>query len=473
MSNSIPPFEAQRPDAVLSAPDAVLTVSQLNRLARQLLEDCFPLTWVEGEISNLSRPSSGHWYFTLKDTNAQIRCAMFRNRNFRLRFQPGDGVKVLVKGTISLYEARGEYQLIAEDMQPAGAGLLAAQFELLKQKLQIEGLFDPARKRKLPEHIAHIAVITSSTGAAIRDILTVLQRRSPQTRVTVIPVPVQGEQAPNAIVQALATANRLHTAGKQRFDAILLSRGGGSLEDLWAFNDEAVARAIFASDLPVVSAVGHEVDFTIADFVADARAPTPSTAAELLSRDHKQQLQQLLGWQQRLTNAWQRQLAQKRQQLEWQQRRLQHPAQRLRQWSLRLDELEIRLSNAQRHQQRDRLQQLQLLRARLQSRHPQQQLAAASSQLQFLRKRLHANIQQLLQRNTQQLAATSQLLHTVSPLNTLQRGYAIVSDSNDHVLRDADTVTIGDNVHARLAHGELLCKVESIITDQSILTESQ
>jgi exodeoxyribonuclease VII large subunit len=460
MSNTIQPFEPQRPDAVLS-------VSQLNRLARQLLEDCFPSAWVEGEISNLSKPSSGHWYFTLKDANAQIRCAMFRNRNFRLRFQPNDGAKVLVKGAISLYEARGEYQLIAEDMLPAGEGLLAAQFELLKQKLHLEGLFDAARKKKLPEHVAHVAVITSPTGAAIRDILTVLQRRSPQTRITVIPVPVQGEQAPRAIVQAIATANRLHAANKHSFDAILLGRGGGSLEDLWAFNDEKVARAIFASTLLVVSAVGHEVDFTIADFVADVRAATPSAAAELLSRDWQQQLQQLIGWRQRLTTSWQRLIAQKQQQLEWQKRRLQHPSQRLRQWSLRLDELEMRLSNAQKHYHRDYLQKTLLLHARLQHVHPRRQLNLLGTQLQYLQKRLHVNAQQLLQRHSQHLASTAQLLHTVSPLNTLQRGYAIVSDSDGHVVRDAGTTTIGDRVRAKLAHGELLCKVESILTTPS------
>ncbi|HET8710839.1 MAG TPA: exodeoxyribonuclease VII large subunit, partial [Spongiibacteraceae bacterium] len=368
---------------------------------------------------------------------------------------------------ISLYEARGEYQLIAEDMRPAGEGLLAAQFEILKQKLQAEGLFDPARKKKLPEHIAHIAVITSPTGAAIRDILTVLRRRSPQTCITVIPVPVQGEQAPAAIVQALATANRLHANGRHLFDAILLSRGGGSLEDLWAFNDEKVARAIFASELPIVSAVGHEIDVTIADFAADLRAPTPSAGAELLSHDHRQQLQQLLGWQQRLLASWQRQLSSKRQQLEWQRRRLQHPSQRLRQWSLRLDELEMRLNNAQRRHQRESMQKLQLLRTRLQSLHPRRQLLSANTQLQFLQKRLHANIQQITQRQAQRLGSLAQLLHMVSPLNTLQRGYAIVSDSDNHVLRDASDTTVGAEVRARLARGELICKIESIITENT------
>lgn len=458
MSTPIAPLEPQRPDAVLS-------VSQLNRLARQLLEECFSLIWVEGEISNLSRPSSGHWYFTLKDGQAQIRCAMFRNRNLRLRFQPVDGAKVLVKGAVSLYEARGEYQLIAEDMLPAGEGLLAAQFELLKQKLQIEGLFDPTRKQKLPDDIAHIAVITSPTGAAIRDILTVLQRRSPSIRITLIPVPVQGEHAPPAIVQALATANKLAASGRQAFDVVLLGRGGGSLEDLWAFNDEKVARAIFASKLPVVSAVGHEVDFTIADFVADVRAPTPSAAAELLSRDWRQQLQQLLGWRQRLLASWQRLHMQKRQQVEWQRRQLQHPGQRLRQWSLRLDELELRLLKTLQRNQRDDARRLQLLQARLQRQHPGHQFKQLRVQLKFLHKQLGALARRTLQNRNQQLQKFAQLLNSVSPLATLQRGYAIVSTEDNHVLRKADDTQIGATVRAQLAEGQLICTVETIISE--------
>ena len=458
MSNSISTTAPQRPDAALS-------VSQLNRLARQLLEDCFPLIWVEGEISNLSKPSSGHWYFTLKDANAQVRCAMFRNRNFRLRLQPGDGAKVLVKGAISLYEARGEYQLIAEDMLPAGEGLHAAQFELLKQKLQAEGLFDSARKKKIPDAIAHIAVITSPTGAAIRDILTVLQRRSPQTRVTIIPVPVQGDHAPPAIAQALAAANRLHANGIHRFDAILLSRGGGSIEDLWAFNDEKVARAIFASTLPVISAVGHEVDFTIADFVADVRAPTPSAAAELLSRDWQQQLQQLFGWRQRLLAAWQRLHAQKRQQFEWQRRRLQHPGQRLRQWSLRLDELELRLIKIAKRNQRDDTRKLQLLQTRLQNQHPGLRLSQLRTQLIFLRKQLCASIERTLKTQQRHVSGIAQLLHGVSPLATLQRGYAIVSSEDNHVIRTTNDTRIGACVQATLADGKLLCTVNSIIEE--------
>lgn len=443
--------------------NAVLTVGQLNRLARQVLEDCFPMIWVEGEISNLSRPSSGHWYFTLKDAQAQVRCAMFRNRNGRLRFQPKDGDKILVKGAISLYEARGDYQLIAEDMQPAGQGLLAARFDMLKQKLQLEGLFDAERKQPLPASIRHLAVITSPTGAAIRDILTVLQRRDPGIRVTVVPVPVQGDQAPPAIVRALALCNKLaREATEAPFDAILLGRGGGSLEDLWAFNDEGVARAIAASDLPVVSAVGHEVDFSIADFVADVRAPTPSAAAELLSRDWRLSLQQVLGWRQRLVDAWRRLLQQKRQQFEWRQRRLQHPGQRVRQWSLRLDELEMRLRNAVQRRAHDRRQRVQLLHARLQRHQPGLRIQQLRTRLEYCRRQLPLQMQRQLQAHAQQLAATAQLLNSVSPLATLQRGYAIVGNERGDVIRDARDAPVGSRITARLAHGELHCTVQSI-----------
>lgn len=447
-------------------PDAVLSVGQLNRLARQLLEDCFPQIWVEGEISNLSRPSSGHWYFTLKDSQAQVRCAMFRNRNIRIRFQPGDGTKVLVKGTISLYEARGEYQLIAEDLLPAGEGLLAAQFEMLKQKLQQEGLFDPAHKKSLPAHIAHIAVITSATGAAIRDIIKVLERRSPNTRVTLLPVPVQGEQAPALIVNALNTANALAASGKHTFDVILLGRGGGSMEDLWAFNDERVARAIYASTLPIVSAVGHEIDFTIADFVADIRAPTPSAGAELLSRDQREQLQQLLGWRKRLLSSWQRVLQQKQQQLHWQQKRLQHPGQRLRQWALRLDELDMRLRNTVRRRLREQHQHIHLLQSQLQRHNPAQQLQHLRVRFVTLRKQLTNANTQLLKRQQQRLHAVAKLLNGVSPLATLQRGYAIVSNAKGDVLRDSQQARIGDTVSARLTKGQLICTVETIIEEK-------
>ncbi|MBN8482592.1 MAG: exodeoxyribonuclease VII large subunit, partial [Xanthomonadales bacterium] len=269
-------------------PRTILTPSTLNRLVRDLLEDAFALVWIEGELSNVSRPASGHLYFTLKDGTAQVRAAMFKPRSGWLPFKPVDGMQVLARGRVGLYEARGEFQLVVEHMEPAGEGALRREFERLKQRLAAEGLFDAARKRSVPALPRRIAIVTSATGAAIRDVLSVLARRFPLVAVDVVPVPVQGGEAPAAIVAALA-----RLAEAQRHDVILLTRGGGSLEDLWAFNDEAVARAIAASPVPVVSAIGHEVDFTIADFVADLRAPTPSAAAELLVPDRSDLLRGL------------------------------------------------------------------------------------------------------------------------------------------------------------------------------------
>ncbi|MEO8460975.1 MAG: exodeoxyribonuclease VII large subunit, partial [Dokdonella sp.] len=269
------------PDDLLSSPQReILTPSTLNRRARDVIEDCFASVWVEGELSNVSRPASGHLYFTLKDSAAQIRCAMFKPRSTWLKFKPVDGMHVLLRGRVSLYEARGEFQLIVEDLQDAGAGALQRQFEQLKARLAAEGLFDAEKKRPIPKWPGRIGVITSPSGAAIRDVLSVLARRFPLVEVEILPVPVQGKEAPPAIVAMLQAASKA-----MRHDVLLLTRGGGSLEDLWAFNDEGIARAIRASAIPVVCAVGHEIDFTIADFAADLRAPTPSAAAELLVPD--------------------------------------------------------------------------------------------------------------------------------------------------------------------------------------------
>ncbi|MGH8173846.1 MAG: exodeoxyribonuclease VII large subunit, partial [Rhodanobacteraceae bacterium] len=258
----------------------ILTPSALNRLARDLLEDALPLIWVEGELSNVSRPGSGHFYFTLKDSAAQVRCAMFKPRSTWLRFKPADGMHVVARGRVSLYEARGEFQLIVEHLEEAGEGALQREFERLKAQLSAEGLFDADRKRALPRFARRIGVITSPSGAAIRDVLSVIARRFPLADVEILPVPVQGREAPPVIASMIRAAS---AAG--RHDVLLLTRGGGSLEDLWAFNDERVARAIHASAIVVMSAIGHEIDFTIADFVADVRAPTPSAAAELLVPD--------------------------------------------------------------------------------------------------------------------------------------------------------------------------------------------
>lgn len=291
------------PDAPTPPSRHILTPSTLNRLVRDLLEDALPLVWIEGELSNVARPASGHLYFTLKDANAQVRCAMFRPKAVGLRFRPVDGTHVLVRARVGLYEPRGEFQLVAEHMEPAGEGALQREFEQLKARLDAEGLFDRARKRPLPAFARRIGVITSATGAAVRDVLSVLSRRWPLAEVEVLPVPVQGREAPPAIVSMLRRAS-----ASGRYDVLLLTRGGGSLEDLWAFNDEQVARAVHASAVPVVSAVGHEVDFSIADFVADLRAPTPSAAAELLVPDAASLERHLRQLRQRLATLQQRRL---------------------------------------------------------------------------------------------------------------------------------------------------------------------
>ncbi len=453
------PRMAGMPDTILPITEReILSVSQLNRRAKQLLETHLPLLWVEGELSNVSQPSSGHWYFTLKDDQAQVRCAMFRNRNMLVRFRPQQGQQVLVRARVSLYEGRGDYQLIAEHMEEAGAGALQRAFEALKAKLAAEGLFDPARKRPLPSLPRHIGVITSPTGAAIRDVLSVLERRFPAIPVTVIPVAVQGKEAAPQIVRALELANR---AGL--FDVLLLTRGGGSLEDLWPFNEESVARAIAASGLPVVSAVGHEVDFTIADFVADLRAPTPSAAAELLTPDGEEWLEQFVGYEVLLEEAMLRRLRHWQQQLAWLRSRLRHPGERLQQQAQRLDNLEIRLRQAIRHQlagQRNRLEQLQLRQTQL---HPGRQISLLQERVALLHRQLSDLTRQQFQEKRQQLGEAARLLHTLSPLNTLERGYAIVQNAEGHVIRQTGQVTVGETLSTRLKQGTLISRLEKII----------
>ncbi len=439
-----------------SPPDRqILTISQLNRRARQLLETHFSLLWVRGEISNLSRPSSGHWYFTLKDKDAQIRCAMFRNRNSLVAKPPRDGDQVLVRGRVSLYEARGDYQLIAEHLEADGAGLLQQRFEELKNRLAAEGLFDSERKQPLPRHPTRIGVISSPTGAAVRDILHVLARRAPWIPVSLYPAAVQGRDAPGELMAALALAQR-----DKRCDVLILARGGGSIEDLWAFNDEALARAIAASTLPVVSAVGHETDFTIADFVADCRAPTPSAAAELVSPDGWQLAAQLSKDAKALTRAMARRLAHWRQHLDWLRKRLRGPADLLREQAQHLDHLEIRLLNANRRQLANSRERLDRLRARLQAASPARRYALHRVNLDNLASRLDKAIQRRLDRHHQRLNALAATLQAVSPLATLERGYAIARDREGHVVKSITVVEPGDTLDLMVADGNLSCVVK-------------
>ncbi|KAG9555546.1 hypothetical protein KCV01_g22275, partial [Aureobasidium melanogenum] len=435
-----------------SAPH-VFTPSGLNRLVRDLLEDALPMgVWVEGELSNVSRPSSGHMYFTLKDAGAQVRCAMFRMAASRLRFRPADGMHVLMRAKVGLYEARGEFQLVAEHMEPAGEGALQREFEQLKARLGAEGLFDPDRKRPLPAFPRRIGVITSPSGAAIRDVLSVLGRRCALAAVDVLPVPVQGREAPPAIATMLRKAS-----ASGLYDVLLVTRGGGSLEDLWAFNDETVARAIHASAVPVVSAVGHEVDFTIADFVADLRAATPSAAAELLVPDGADLERRLERQRQRMVTLMSRRLQAAAQRADHWQARLhaQRPQARLARDAQRLEALRRRLHMTVRQSHALRQARLERLQARLAARHPRLRLEPSAGRLGQLRQRMAAAIARRLERERLRVAQQGRTLHAVSPLATLERGYAIVFDQRDAIVRRAADVAVGESVRVMLAEGEL------------------
>jgi exodeoxyribonuclease VII large subunit len=436
----------------------IISVSQLNRRAKQLLETHLPLLWIEGELSNVSQPSSGHWYFTLKDDQAQVRCAMFRNRNMMVRFKPQQGQQVLLRARVSLYEGRGDYQLIAEHMEEAGAGALQRAFEELKNKLANEGLFDTTHKRELPSLPQHIGVITSPTGAAVRDVLSVLERRFPAIPVTILPVAVQGKEAAPQIVKAIERANRANL-----FDILLVTRGGGSLEDLWPFNEESVARAIHASRLPIVSAVGHEVDFTIADYVADLRAPTPSAAAELIAPDGDDWLETFIGYELMLEEAMARRLRHAQQKIEWLRSRLRHPGERLQQQAQRLDNLELRLRTSIKRQLERQEHRLQELVLRQKPQQPFQRLIYLNHQVEQASKRLIEITQHQLNKHKQRLGEALRVLQTVSPLNTLERGYAIVTDASHVVIHNSQSVKPGDRIQTRLAQGELHCLVEKVV----------
>lgn len=441
----------------------IFTISRLVREAKAVLEGSFPLLWIEGEISNLARPSSGHLYFSLKDEVAQVRCAMFRMRSMHLGFTPENGRQILVRARVSMYEARGEFQLIVEHMEEAGHGALQRAFEQLKQKLSAEGLFDAAHKKTISTLPRRIGVITSPTGAAIRDILSVLGRRFPAVPVLIYPVPVQGVGAGAEIAAIIRLASQ-----RKECDVLILSRGGGSLEDLWAFNEEVVARAIHACEIPVVSGVGHEIDFTIADFVADRRAPTPSAAAELIVPDQREWIKSLLSQDMRLSQLLRRHLSEQRQNLTWLSKRLQqcHPGQQLRAQAQRLDELEQRLQKSLHLHLRHKTSLLQTLHARLQQHIPLNRLHQLYTLNDQLQTRLHSAWRNKLNSRKQQLAGLSRALESVSPLATLHRGYAIVEHLPDQVIiRRADEVKAGDKIRTRLSRGHLLCTIDKIGTD--------
>lgn len=396
----------------ISHSQEIYSVSRLNREVRLLLEENFISVWIEGEISNFVAPQSGHWYFSLKDAVAQIRCAMFRPQNRRLTFTPTDGMHVVAKARVSLYEGRGDFQLLIEHVEEAGIGKLQKEFEALKKKLFEAGLFDNAHKKSLPTFPNTIGVITSSTGAAIRDILSVLKRRFSCIPIIIYPTLVQGELAAANIVSAIQIANQ-----RNECDVLLLARGGGSIEDLWPFNDEKVAYAIYNSDIPIISGVGHEIDFTIADFVADVRAPTPSAAAELVTPV----LEELIHKLHYDKNCFIRLIKQK---------------------CLALQ------------------QQLNWTNKHLQQQHPKKRLNEQQQRLDFSEMTLIRIMQNRLQTHQQNLTHLAGKLNVLSPLATLERGYAIaVLDKNKRILSDAAQAKSGDKIHVQLAKGSLGCVV--------------
>lgn len=437
-----------------------VSVSEINRKAKSLLENQLGEVCVEAEIGNLSRPSSGHWYFSLKDDRAQLSCAMFRRANMRVRFEPKVGDSVIVRGLLSIYEARGGYQLIVDHMEASGDGALQRALEALKQKLQSEGLFDQALKKAIPAHCERIGVVTSPTGAAVEDIISVLGRRSPSSHIAIYPVQVQGAGSAEQIAEAIDLANSQVGNGERTLDVLIVGRGGGSLEDLWAFNEEIVARAIARSSIPVVSAVGHEIDYSIADLVADLRAATPSQAAELVTRDSQEWLQRIDTAVAQLETLTERALLDHQRRIEGLAARLRHPSQQL---VLLKNKIASSRSQAMTLMQGRLLatrHPLGQLNTRLHAASPQKLLAQRREAIDDLSSGLPNQIGRVIRDNKQRVEHLSTLLETLGPSATLKRGYAIVTDEDGKVVRSTQQAKPGDPVSLTLDDGRLRATVE-------------
>ncbi|MDG2107914.1 MAG: exodeoxyribonuclease VII large subunit [Woeseiaceae bacterium] len=442
---------------------AAISVSQLNRRVKTLIEQGMTRLWVEGEISNLSRPASGHMYLSLKDNSAQVSAAWFRSRQRKSTINFKNGDRVLAFGRVSLYEPRGNYQLIIEELEPAGEGILKRRFDELKLKLANEGLFDEDRKQALPELPTRIGIITSPSGAAIRDVLSILGRRFPAVPVVIYPATVQGDAAPNELLNALSTA--IH---RNECDVLILCRGGGSIEDLWAFNNETLARAISDCTLPIISAIGHETDFTIADFVADIRAPTPSGAAEIIVPNQDDWLRQISNITTRITRIGQRALDNKTQELDWLSRRLvvNSPAAKLQQQRQSLREQCGRLNSAIRQQLLEQKNELQSVGSELITLSPALSVQQSIANLQQLRQRLATSIKHSMSDTGHKIALLGRSLNSVSPIATLDRGYAIVKDNNSgKVILSSSEVKAGEDIRARLSQGELIATIKKVISN--------
>ena len=428
----------------------IFSVSQLNRAVKEVLEGNFGLVWIQGEISNLARPASGHMYFSLKDRNAQVRCAMFRAKNALVNFELDNGVEVVARARVGMYEARGEYQLIVEHLEAAGDGLLRLKFEELKKQLASEGLFDEAHKIELPLYPQQIGIITSDSGAALQDILTTLRRRNPAIPIVIYPTSVQGENAKHEIVRALTVANQ-----RNECDVLIMARGGGSLEDLWSFNEEVVVRAIYDSEIPIICGVGHEIDFTLADFTADMRAPTPTAAAELCSETLTEMFDQLRAYERSLSQILGQRLVEHRQQLLLYESRLQHPGKRIEQLSQQCDELATRLPQAMKNLLALKMSVADHLNNLLRARSPITKIAENKKDIEFCQQQLSRLIRNDLSNKSSRVTELLRTFKAVSPDATLARGYAILTDKQQQIVREAANYQSGDQLNARLAKGEL------------------
>jgi len=441
----------------------IISVSEINRRAKSILEENFPFVWIQGEVSNFFSAASGHWYFSLKDESSEIRCAMFANKSHRITFEPKDGDHLVLNGTLSIFEGRGQYQIIVEHIELAGEGALLKAFEELKKKLLTEGLFDDSLKKKLPSYPRSIAVVTSPDGAVIQDIINVLSRRSPFFNLTVVPTLVQGEKAAPLICEALNKASNL-----ENIDLIILARGGGSIEDLWAFNNEEVARAIVNCPIPLVSAVGHETDFTISDFVADIRAPTPSIAAEIISQPYSELKETLEGYQSYLLKSVESQFDSQRTRITNLIKRIRHPGDKLREIGQKVDYLETALIQEMHQKVSFKKNQLNLTQLSLQQNSPQNKVKEAKVYLQNASKDLLKAFNLKIERKRKLLGELVATIEAVSPLSVLARGYSIIStEPEGKILSSSDQVKIGQTISAVLNKGSIKAEVKSKDKDEN------
>jgi len=437
-----------------------LSVSEFSRHVKNVLDVNFPTVQIIGEISNLAKPRSGHWYFTLKDDSAQIRCAMFRQNNLRINFAVTEGTQVIINAKVSLYETRGDFQLIVSQMEHAGAGALQYAFEQLKQKLNKQGLFAPEHKQPIPEYPRCIGIISSTSGAALFDILKTLKRRFPSIPVIIYPSQVQGSEASGQLIHALTQAQE-----HKQCDILIMGRGGGSIEDLWAFNDEQLALAIYHCNIPLISCVGHEVDFTICDFVADVRAATPSAAAELASPDQYEKIQTLESIKKQLSSLIKQRLNALQQQVQWQFKQLKHPGRYLEELTQRMDELSTRMEQSIRFQLQLQQEKLLTIEARLQQYSPLVQLEQQQQRLEYLQQRLTQSLNPYFEQQQQKLASLAREMDAFSPLATLGRGYSLVKDEQNQLIRSTTQLIPGQLVEVHFANNSALMKFQKTIPE--------